>query len=462
MQPGKFDTIIIGAGIGGLSLAYRLAERGRRVMIAEKQDHPGGVVRTETRDGFLLEKGPNSFSSGEEMMTLMHDAGIEARALSQPIRDHDRFVWKGGRLRKVPMGPMELATTDVLSVGEKLRLVSGFFRAFAPLEKDVELGTFFRQRLGDGLVDSLLKPFMAGVYASDADRISFQATLPRLYDSSRREGRLLSALKDMKKSAPKREGPRKPRCLVSFPEGLQELPSHLAKKLGEMGVEIRLDRTISLERGTSARWNVVTGENERSEADDVVLTSAASDTATMLAPHAPQLAGFLRQIEYAPLTIAHVGARAEQFSGLRPGFGFLTADNKGVELLGIIWSSQIFPGRAPDGHVLLTCFYGGEKRAAANKLSDEELVKTVRQDLKTTMGFDGGELRLCEITRWKEALPIFRVGHLGRLEEASEELPDGLHLLANYAGNISMPERVKQAEKLAQQLVASRREAAAV
>ncbi len=454
-MPGtNYDAIIVGAGIGGLALSYRLARAGRQVLLVERNDRIGGVVHTEKRGEFLLEKGPNSFSNGAEMMALIEEAGLGDRALKQPIREHDRFVWKEGRLRKVPLGPFSLLTSDVIKLSEKTRLIRGLWRPYDPPESDIALGTFFREVLGDAVVDSLLKPFLAGVYAADADRVSFEATFPQLFDAVRENRRLIDALKGMRsQSGGAKKKKKSPRCLVSFPEGLAELPECLAKSLKDAGGEIRTGVSISLSKEEGNDWTVLLGDGEAVRASEVILTSRAKDSAEILAPHSREASDFLRELEYARLTILHAGVEAASLPAWRNGFGFLSVDNQGVDTLGMIWSSNIFPGRAPDGHHLLTCFYGGEKDPAANDLDDEALRTAFRQDLNKIFGFQGGDFPLLEITRWEQALPVFRIGHAERLRQMEKSLLPGLRLLANFRGHISMPDRVKQAERVASEIL---------
>lgn len=448
-----YDVIIIGAGIGGLSLAYRLAQGGHKVLLAERKELVGGVVTSVRRRGFLLEKGPNSFSNGSEMMELIEDIGLEGRMMTQPIRDQDRFVWKRGALRKVPMGPGELLGTDILTFGEKLRILTGLFKRFEPLEKDQALGPFLRQCLGDGVVDSLVRPFFAGVYASDADRVSFETTLPPLYTAARESTNLFSALRYMRQHSKKKPGKKAPRCLVSFPEGLEELTARLAEKIEEEGADLCLGEDITLSKGEEANWAIELGNGTRAEANRVVITSAADEAADLVGPFAPEAGSQLRRVDYAELSVVHVGVREDHFEETRNGFGFLTVDDQGVEALGIIWSSNIFKGRAPEGYRLLTCFYGGEKRPEANSWDDDKLRETLLKDLETTMKYRGGHFPLFEVERWKRALPIFPVGHKQKMDLAIQDLPDGIHLMANYLGQVSMPDRVKIASELLSQVI---------
>jgi len=442
---------VLGAGITGLVAAWKMAQAGAQVMLVEKADRVGGVIRSERRDGWLRETGPNSFTSAHHLDLVIDELGLRGEALVTPLREHERFVWKNGRLRRVPTGPGELLTTDVLTATEKLRLLHGLVKSYDPPTDDLPLADFFRPVLGPAVVESLLKPFLAGVYAADGDRVSFEATFHKLWLAVKGERRLLSALKAMRRAAPPPPGPKKPRALVSFRDGLETLPRRLAERAASTGVEIRTGATPSVTRA-GAGWAVSTNGAEPWACDAILVTSPAEAAAGFLRPHAPGLADWLDSVEYAALTVLHVGAPEAAFRDKRRGFGFLTVAEQGVEALGMIWNDRMFAGRVPDGRRILTCFYGGEKRPAANALSDDALRAALHADLRTVLGHDGSSLELFEIVRWKRALPVFRVGHHTRQQKALQELPPGIHLAGNFLGGVSIPDRIESALRLAAQL----------
>ncbi len=447
------DVIILGGGVAGLTLGHRLAGSGRRVLLVEPSTRIGGVIGSEAIDGFLIERGPNSFSNTPEVvMDLIDEVGLRDRALCQPMAKHDRYIWKGGRLRKVPTSAGSFVTSDCLSLGAKLRLARGLFKSLPCPTGDLSLGEFFRPRLGDEAVDTLLKPFLAGIYASDADRVSFEGTFPKLHAPAREHGSLFAMAKSLKPKGPRKK--RAPRSLVSFPNGLSELPAAASRAFEARGGEVLLGVPAQFRAGLNDRWQLTAGDRVV-EAPELVLCGPAYQTAELLAEPASATAEVLRSIEYAPLTVVHVGIRAEHLSETRNGFGFLTVRGQGLRMLGMIWSDRIFPGRAPEGHRLLTCFYGGEIDPEATRLDDKELRSAVIDDLTKSMGLLKPDFRLFRVERWARALPIFRVGHMARIKQAVAALPPGLHLLANYLGGVSIPDRVAKSCEFADRLLKS-------
>lgn len=460
------DIVILGGGISGLTLAHTLGGRGRSVLLAETTDRLGGVIRSDKVDGYLLERGPNSFTSAPAVDRLLREIGLHKQAIRRPLREYDRFVYKGGRLRKVPTGPLELLATDCLSIGGKLRLLTGLFSAHQPPRGDLSLGDYFRPRLGDELVDTLLRPFIAGVYAADADRLSFEAALPRLYAPALENRRLIGAVRSMMKerrqSSPPVRGRKRPKALVSFPDGLEEFPRRLELATQKRGVTIRMETSYRLLRQEDGAWILEDDAGNLVRAGKVVLAMPAGKTADALNSVAPEISSRLRGIQYARLTVVHAGVSAWDVRAREKGFGFLNAQlprewrgnpAKRARVLGMIWSDQIFPGRSANGMRLYTCFYGGEKDPEGNDLDNEAIARQLQHDMELVLRLRPGTgPTFMEVTRWEKALPIFSVGQAGELKRALAGLPGGLHLLSSFQGGISIPDRVEKARQLAESL----------
>lgn len=463
----KLDVVILGAGISGLTLAHSLARLGRRVLLAEASGRTGGVVHSEMVDGYLLERGPNSFTSSPIVDELLSEIGLRKRAIRRPLRDYDRYVYKGGRLRRVPTGPLELLRTDCLTTTGKLRLLFGLFGVHAPPRGDLSLGEYFRPRIGNEAVDTLLRPFIAGVYAADADRLSFEAALPRLYKPATEHPLLAAAIRAMIRerrasAPPKKAGAGTRKSLVSFPNGLEEFTTRLTKVVRKKGIQLELNRTFTITGREGEVWTLKDNEGHVIRSRRVVLALPAGQTADALAVIAPKASEALHDIQYARLTVVHAGVSAWDVRARERGFGFLNAqlpdEWKGnpsarVRALGMIWSDQLFPGRAPTGMRLYTCFYGGEKDPGGNDLDDETLQDQLHHDMRTVLRLRPGTgPSFTEITRWERALPIFAVGQAAALEKALDEVPRGIDLLSNFRGGISIPDRIARARELAESL----------
>lgn len=450
-----FDVVVIGAGIAGLTCAWELVRSGLRVLVADGHDEPGGVVRSRRVDGFLLELGPNSLSTTRpEANQVLTELGLEERTQKRLMRDHTRYVWRNRRLCLAPASPGQFLRTGLLTPGEKVRAAAGLFRRLPPPEADIEAGAWFRPRLGDGAVEALVRPGVAGIYAADVDHISLEATFPRIFESARRHDRLAGVLRELAKG---KDPSRAPRALASFDEGLQELPRALADRITGEGSEVALGGDVRLDQSAEGTgdgfWEVAFRSGRRVRTGQVVIATCAGAAAGMLTPMAEPAARILAAVEYAPLAIVHVGVPETQCTDRRDGFGFLTTRDSGVRLLGAIWNDRVFDGRAPDGMRLFTCFYGGEIDPEAVSLSDEALESQALSDLKVTMGLTGTP-RLMRITRWPRAIPLFRPGHCARIREALRQLPAGLHLLGGFTGDPSLPGRMEAGLELARRIAA--------
>jgi oxygen-dependent protoporphyrinogen oxidase len=457
MEP-THDVIVAGAGVGGLTLALTLARRGRRVALVERADRVGGVVRSEIVDDFLLETGPNSFTSGPEVDGLLESLGLAARAQRRPLRTTDRFVFWGGRLRRVPTGPLQLLRSDALPRGAGVRALAGLVMPVPEIRGDISVGEFFRGVLGPQAVERLVKPFVAGIYAGDADALSLAAAFPTLHRAAL--GRPLFLRAAMKMRRPRPAGtPRTPKALVSFPRGLAELPARLAERLAEARGTVYTSWQGAIQR-TATGWRATVPGGADLVAPRLVLATPADQAAELLADVDPALAAGLAAIPYARLTVVHVGVRESECGERRGGFGFLNAQSpadppteRDIRMLGMIWSDRIFPGRAPDGYRLCTCFYGGTKDPAANDLDDDTLERQTHADMVAAMGlWPTATFRLFRVTRWDRALPAFPVGSAAATAALVSGAPAGLDFLGNWRGDVAVPGRIAAAIRLAESL----------
>jgi oxygen-dependent protoporphyrinogen oxidase len=446
------DVLVVGAGISGLALATRLADRGVAVRVIDAAPVAGGNLRTrraETSAGaWLLDLGPNSFGDASApFMELVRAAGIEDR-LVRSTAGGRRFVWRRRRLREVPSHPLKFLFSGLLPVTGMLRLAREPFVAARPASAPEEsLGAFCDRRLGRAAREKLLTPVVGGIYAGDPMRLGAESAFPAMIALEREHGSLIRA-------AMRGKGPPSRGTLSSFRDGLAELPAALARRLGE-----------SLTTGADARrvsrdgdgWRVTAADGREFAAATLVVATPAATTAFLLAPLDAPLAAELGAVEYAPMTVVHVGVRRDAVRALPPGFGFLVPRDEGLRILGAIFSSVLFDGRAPAGHALLTIFAGGSLDAGAASLGDDAVRAFVLADLGRAIGLSG-EPALVEITRWPRAIPQYVVGHRDRVARIDELVRRhaGLRLAGNWRGGIAMPDCVRNANCLADELAGGR------
>jgi len=435
-------TIVIGAGLSGLAHAHKLARIGRDVLVLEASERPGGVVRTEKRDGYLLELGPNTVRPTPDLWRVAGDLDLHGEALLVSSRA-PRYVDFGGRLHPLPMSPAALVRTSLLSPRGKLRLIAEpFIRTPVPGSDTVR--SFFARRLGPEVAERMVEPFVSGIFAGDGTRLSASACFPRLTRWEREHGSLVSgALAD--RFARKRGTKSPVRGLLSFREGLETLPRAIATSLGERLV---LNAPVVRVIRFGNAWTVRTMDEELS-ASRVVIATPASEAARLAEAFAPPAARALASIPQPPLAVLHLAWPAAAIARIPEGFGHLVVPQTGRRILGAVYTSSLFPNRAPEGQVLLTIFLGGARDPQVAALSETELVGHALRDLDAALGIRT-EPKVVSLTRYTNALPQYDLGHESRLKilADTEQGWPGLAFIGNYRGGISVGDVVRNALEL--------------
>jgi oxygen-dependent protoporphyrinogen oxidase len=430
-------TIVVGGGLAGLARGHALARRGVDVRVLEASQRPGGVVKTEKTGGYLLELGPNTVRPTREIWNLIGELGLSDAALLAPP-SLPRFVEFDGRLHALAPGPATLLTTRLLSIPGKLRLLREPFVGARDDPRE-SVADFFARRLGPEVADRLVAAFVSGIWAGDARSLAARSSFPLLARWEREHG---SLLRGALASRPHRDPSRSalPKGLLSFRDGLETLPRALAASLGA-----RLSRGAPVRRLSrdGGRWRVET-EQESLAADRVIVAAPAAEAARLLEDVDPQAARALSQVPQPPLAVLHLAWPAAAFPTPLLGFGHLVVPTGKRRILGAVWSSCLFPGRAPQGQVLLTAFAGGSRDPAAAALPDAELLELATRELSASLGARSAA-RLIRVTRYARSIPQYDRDHetrLAALEQAERRNP-GLTFIGNYRGGISVGDVVR-------------------
>jgi len=420
--------VVVGGGITGLAAAYRAVEVARERGIAleltlvEARERLGGTIATERTGGFLVEAGPDSFLSEKPWaLALCQRLGVEDRLARTDDRYRKVFVWRAGRLHPLPDGFQLLAPTrlapflasGLFSSPGKLRMALDLVLPRGTVD-DESLGAFVRRRLGREALERVAQPLVAGIYTADPDDLSLAAALPRFVELERRERSIILGLWRASRRAPQAgtSGARWS-LFVTFRDGMEELVVALAERLPP-GAVLTKHRVVGLER-RGDRWRVATAEGADLEADRVVVASEAHAAARMLRYVDPTLATLLADIPYASSATVTLGYRRAEVPRPLEAFGFVVPRTEGRALLACTFSSVKYPGRAPEGHVLLRGFVGGALNEAVLELDDATLVMRARDELRQAMGIMAAPV-LTRVFRWPKAMPQYHVGHLARVE----------------------------------------------
>jgi protoporphyrinogen/coproporphyrinogen III oxidase len=448
----KFDSVIIGAGVSGLVAAHRLKKMGRDLLLVESGDRVGGVIQSREVEGFLIECGPNSLRGSHEFLDLVEELNLTGELITADPRA-PAYVYAGGQLHAVPMGPPALVKTKLISNAAKLRLLREPFVKARRGGGEESVASFVRRRLGDEILERLVAPFLSGVYAGDPEELSLQACFPKLAEFEDEAGGILrGALRAAKKSRKEAARPKRslrPYRLCSFRHGLSALPEALARSLGDS----LLTRARIIDISSNGRFEIKIehqGEIKTITSSTLVVSTPAYVAAHLLGGIAPEVAALIAEIPYVSIASVPLAYRAEQIARKLDGFGFLAPRGEGLRTLGSIWNSFLFAGRAPEGWVCLTNFIGGATDTEAIKLGDDELIRIVHDDMGKVLGVTGKARRL-PITRYERAIPQYTLGHAARVERIESRLRDlpGLWISGNYLRGISLGDCITQAERVA-------------
>ena len=415
----RIDVAIVGGGIAGLSAAYDLQARGLSVRVLEASARVGGVIATERFDGWVIDGGPDSLLVQKPAaVTLCRELGIADQLLST-LTPRTAFVLRDGRLHAIAEGSFlgfpitfgALARSRLFSLAGKARMAGEVIVPRRTIDEDESIGAFVSRRFGREAVDYLADPLLAGIHAGDVDRLSIRALFPRLVDAERRSGSVIRALRALH-VRPSPQG-----AFVSLPGGTGELVDSLSNALKPDTV-VTNARVTNLRRGLDYAIDSTAGNVQ---ARCVVLAVPAYVTGTLTRPIDPALADLCDAIPYASTATVAFGYRRDQVAHPLRGTGFVVPRTEGLALLAGTWVSSKWPGRAPEGHVLLRGFLGGGRDPRRLDASDAELIDTARRELSDLLGISGSPL-FSRVYRWTRQSPQYEVGHLHRVVSIDRRL----------------------------------------
>lgn len=482
-------VVVVGGGIAGLATAVRLKDEGSavpdglEVVVLESSDRPGGNIRTDRVQGFIIEQGPNGFLDNVPATpALVRRVGIQDQLQKADSAASNRFLFRDGRLHLLPSGPLSFLRSRVLSLSGRLRVFREPFAQARPPDIDETIFDFAARRIGTEAASVLVDAMVSGVFAGNVHELSLASSFPKMAAMEEEHGGLVKAMlarmkerKAAKKEVEERRargedvaemtqpgGPAGPGgTLTSFKDGLDTLPRAVAAELGaavRFGVEVKGVEQVGGPgpAGVPARgWRVQTESGEALAADAVVVAVPSPRAAPLLRTLDGELADTVGGIHTAGLAVVALAFDAAAMEGEPKGFGFLVPRGTGPRILGCLWDSSIFPGRAPEGRVLLRAMIGGAHDRSAVSLPENELVRQVREDLRLTMGLEAEPL-FTRVYRWPLGIGQYTVGHAQRLERIHTRLSEmpGLWLAGSSFYGISMNACIEKSEEQAREILA--------
>jgi protoporphyrinogen/coproporphyrinogen III oxidase len=433
------QVAVIGAGISGLACAYRLQQLGLDVTVFEVNDSAGGLIDSVQKKGLLFEAGPQSFQGTPALLALIRELGLEPQLQKADPRA-PRYVLLHGQLRKIPMSPQALLASPLLNPISRWKIASEPFKKSQPPTEEESVAAFVRRKFGHEILEYLVAPFVSGVYAGDAEKLSLKAAFPTLDEWERQYG---SVLRGAMKSRPPKEQRTGAPPLCSFTHGVAALPRALAAKIGDaMQYETR---AVSIDFASASQHGPVgagpaceirivrNGQEHSVSSSAAVIATPAYVAAHLLEAFSPHLAQTLSGIAYAPVAVVACTYYRQQVGDPLEGFGFLVPRGEKVRTLGTVWNSSLFPGRAREGSVTITSFIGGATDPEITNLHEENIAAIVTEENARILGITGPPV---EVAVWKytRALPQYNLGH-GYIVETIrdvERASPGLFFAGNY------------------------------
>ncbi len=452
--------LIVGAGISGLSVAYRLQQQApdAEIMLLEQDQRPGGTAWTLRENGFQLEIGPNGFLDNKPTTVgLCQEVGLKERLLAgSEAAAKNRYLFLGEGLHMLPGSFGAFIRTRLLSFRGKIGFLLERFRKLSHKENDESIADFARRRAGKEVADVFADALVTGIFAGDPELLSLRSCFPRIAALERTYG---SVLKGFAKEAGRRrmeamakgEVYQRPGKMWSFREGMRLLPETLVaslKKPPAYGISVRHIE----KQGDPARpvWHVHAEGSDAWQANAVVLTCPAHQQGGMVDAVDVGLAEEIAGISYNRVAVVGMGFRRADVPGTLDGFGYIAPQRTRRDVLGVQWCSSIFPVRAPEGAVLLRAMCGGWHRAEMVGWEDERLLAAVRTELHLAMGISAAPI-FQKIIRWDRAIPQYHVGHQDRLSRIGERLRHhpGLFLGGNAYRGVALNDCTEQGAVLA-------------
>ncbi|MFS0671948.1 protoporphyrinogen oxidase [Ornithinibacillus sp. 179-J 7C1 HS] len=459
----KQTIVIIGGGITGLSAAYYLQKEIKEknlpylIRLVEASGRLGGKIHTYKRDGFVIERGADSMIARKKPgVKLVEELGLKDEMIRNGTGQS--FILVQNKLHKMPKGAFmgvpkligPFLRTGLVSTTGKVRALLDLIKSKGPEQSDQSLGSFMRRRFGDELVDNEIEPLLSGIYSGDIDEMSLMATFPNFYQLEQKYGSLIKGLKASIPNPPK-STQKAPGAFFSFNGGLETLVNKLIEKLDNEVVQLEsaVDHIEKKESG----YHVLLTTGEVIKAVSVIATTPHQTLSKMFSKY-----DFFRVFNDVPSSSVANVAMAFDHSAIKEdidGTGFVVSRNSDFRITACTWTHKKWPSSTPKGKALIRCYVGRPSDQEVVDLPDNELVELVLKDLNKTMNITA-KPEFSVISRWKNVMPQYTVGHLERIEKVREEVKEhlpGVYFVGSSFEGVGIPDCIDQGEKAVLQVI---------
>ncbi|MBD8003800.1 protoporphyrinogen oxidase [Bacillus norwichensis] len=457
MAEDKKKVVVIGGGITGLSAAYYLQKTIREknlscdVLLVEASHKLGGKFQTVYKDGFTIERGPDSFLERKKSAAeLATDVGLKDELVNNTAGRS--FVLANEKLHPMPKGavmgiPTKITpfiTTDLFSIQGKMRAAADFVMPRSKVSGDQSLGGFFRRRLGDEVVENLVEPLLSGIYAGDIDRLSLMSTFPQFYQVEQKYRSLIMGMKKTTPAGPKKEVNAKNQGIfLTLKGGLQSLIKATEENLEPSSI-LKGTRVVSIVNNNEKGYKLQLNNGEWLEADSIILTLPHPALADLF-PYNPVIQE-LREMPATSVATVAMAFDAKDVDDHLDGTGFVVSRNSDYTITACTWTHKKWPHTTPEGKVLLRCYVGRAGEETVVDLSDEEIERIVLADLKRTMDLTA-KPNFTIVTRWKQAMPQYTVGHKERIDKIKSDFQNnmpGVFIAGSSYEGLGIPDCIDQ------------------
>ena len=455
----KYDAIILGGGLTGLTIAYYLKKSGYKIKLLEKNDRVGGVIQTITEDGFVYETGPNSGVVGSiEAAELFDELKEKCKLEIANDESKDRWIWKNGRWQSLPAGIMPGIKTELFDLKDKLKLLA---EPFVPMgsNPDETVAELVVRRLGKSFLNYAVDPFISGIYAGNPNKLITKYALPKLYNLEQNYGSFIGGAikKKFENSDPKLK--KVTREVFSMEHGLHNLVKALEKEIGKETIETSsLDLKVDL---TGKPYKVSynqNGVNKQVISSDLVISTVGGYALeSILSGIDNKEISEIINLKYTKVVQAIIGYK--NWSGIPlQAFGGLVPSVEMRDILGILFISSLFKHRAPENGALLSVFLGGERRPDIISMSDDDIYKIVMDDVSDMLKPNYPKPDLLKIFRYEKAIPQYEISskiRFAQIENIEIKYP-GVVLAGNIRNGIGMSDRIAQAKQVVEKILAEK------